>query len=69
MHRMKVASDKCSVKKSINMLTPWSYRKTPVLESLFNSEYWEIFRSTYFEKHLRVVASEHVFIKIIHEEI
>ena len=28
------------------------HRKIPVLESLFNSEYCEIFRSTYFEEHL-----------------
>ena len=46
-----------------------SYRKTPVLESLFNFEYWEIFQSTYFEKHLQTAASKNVFTKIIHEEI
>ena len=46
-----------------------SYRKTPVLESVFNSEYCEIFKSTYFEEHLQTVASENVFIKIIHKEI
>ena len=46
-----------------------SYRKTPVLESLFNSEYYEIFMSTYFEEHLQTAASENVFIKIIHKEI
>ena len=34
-----------------------SYRKTPVLESLFNSEYCKKFRSTYFEEHLRTAAS------------
>ena len=43
--------------------------KTPVLESLFNSEYCEIFQSTYFEEHLQTTASENVFIKIIHKEI
>ena len=37
-------------------------RKTPVLESPFNSEYCEIFRSTYFEEHLRTAASENVFV-------
>ena len=45
-----------------------SYTKTPVLESLFNSEYCEIFQSTYFEEHLQTAASENVFIKIIHKE-
>ena len=45
-----------------------SYTKTPVLEPLFNSEYWEIFQSTYFEEHLQTAASENVFIKIIHKE-
>ena len=46
-----------------------SYRKTPVLESLFNSEYWEIFQSPNFEKDLQTAASENMFIKIIHKEI
>ena len=41
-----------------------SYRDTPVLESLFNWEYCEIFKSTYFEKHLQAAASENVFIKL-----
>ena len=45
-----------------------SYTKTSVLESLFNSEYCEIFQSTYFEEHLQTAASENVFIKIIHKE-
>ena len=39
-------------------------RKTPVLESLFNSEYCEIFKSTYFEEHLRTPASENVLMKL-----
>ena len=44
-----------------------SYKKIPVLESLFNSEYCEFFyKSTYFEEHLQTAASENVFIKIIH---
>ena len=34
-----------------------SYSKTPILESLFNSEYCEIFQSTYFEEHLQTAAS------------
>ena len=45
-----------------------SYTKTPVLKSLFNSEYCEIFQSTYFEEHLQTAASENVFVKIIHKE-
>ena len=39
-------------------------RKTRVFESLFNSEYCEIFKSTYFEDHLRTAASENVFMKL-----
>ena len=46
-----------------------SYTKTPVLESLFNSEYCKIFQSTYFEEHLQTAASENLFIKIIHNPI
>ena len=41
-----------------------SYRKTPVLESLFNSEYCDIFKSAYFEEQLRMAASENVFMKL-----
>ena len=41
-----------------------SYRKTLVLESLFDSEYCEIFKSTYFEEHLHTAASENVFMKL-----
>ena len=45
------------------------YTKIPALESLFNSEYCEIFlKFTYFEEHLQIAASENVFIKIIHRE-
>ena len=32
--------------------------------SLFNSEYCEIFTSTYFEEHLQTSASENVFVKL-----
>ena len=39
-------------------------RKTPLLESLFSSEYCEIYKSTYFEEHLRTAASENVFMKL-----
>ena len=45
-----------------------SYRKTPVLESLFNSEYCESFKSAYFQGHLQTAASENMFIKLIHKE-
>ena len=41
-----------------------SYKKTPVLESLFNSDYYQIFKSTYYEEHLRTTASENVFMKL-----
>ena len=37
-------------------------QEIPVLESLFNSEHYEIFKSTYLEEHLRT-ASENVFMK------
>ena len=50
-----------------------SYTKTPVLESLFNSEYCEILQSTYFEEHLQTAAFENKniyksVIKITHKE-
>ena len=35
-----------------------------LLESLFNSEYCEIFKSTYFEEHLQSAATENVFMKL-----
>ena len=38
--------------------------RPPVLESLFNSVYCEIFKSTYFEEHLCTAASENVFMKL-----
>ena len=34
------------------------------VESLFNSEYSEIFESSYFEEYLRTAASENVFMKL-----
>ena len=46
------------------MLTLASYKKKFVLKSLLNSEYCEIFKSTYFEKHLCTAASENVFTKL-----
>ena len=46
-----------------HLLVAASYRKTLVLESLFNSEYYKI-KSTYFEEHLRTAASENVLIKL-----
>ena len=53
------------------MLTPSGcfLQETPVLESLFNYKYCEIFQSTYFEEHLPTTASENVFTQIIHKEI
>ena len=39
-----------------------------LFESLFNSEYWEIFQGTYFQEHLQTAASENFSIKIIHKE-
>ena len=41
-----------------------SYRKTIVLKSVFDSEYCEIFKSTYLEEHLRTAASENVSMKL-----
>ena len=38
-------------------------QKPPLLESLFNAEYCEIFKSTCFEEHLQTIASENVFMK------
>ena len=38
--------------------------KTPVLESLFNSEYCGIFKRTYFEEHLAIAASENMLMKL-----
>ena len=46
-----------SVKKLFLKISQYS-QATPVLESLFNSEYFEIFQSTYFEEHLRKATSE-----------
>ena len=37
-------------------------RKKPVLETLFNLEYCEIFQSTYFEEHLQTAAK--MFMKL-----
>ena len=36
----------------------------PVLECQFDSEFYEIFKSTYFEEHLPTPASENVFMKM-----
>ena len=35
-----------------------------MLESFFNLEYCKIFKSTYFEEHLRMAASEYEFMKL-----
>ena len=47
-----------------DLLMAVSHRKTHVLEFLFNSEYCEIFKSTYFEEYLHMDASENVFMKL-----
>ena len=41
-----------------------SYRKIPVLESLLNSEYCKIFKSSYFEELMPTTASKNVFMKM-----
>ena len=53
-----------------------SFRKAPVLESLFNSDYCKIFKGTYFEEDLWKAASENEKtswnwekLKIIHTEL
>ena len=42
-----------------------SYRKKPALEIVFNSEYCEISKSTYFKEHLRKAASENAHETIV----
>ena len=37
---------------------------TPVLETVFDSEYCEICKSTYFKEHQRTAASENVSMKL-----
>ena len=53
---MKALYKKAVLKKFRNI-----HGKTPVLESLFNSEYWEIFKRTYFEEHLQTATSENAY--------
>ena len=36
-------------------------KKTPLMKCLFNLKYREIFKSTYYEEHLRTAASGNVF--------
>ena len=58
---------RCSIKKLVSLKLCNIHRtgmKAPVLEPLFNSEYCEIFKSTYFEEHLRTAVSEKVFMKL-----
>ena len=38
--------------------------KKAVVRTLFNSEYYEIFKGTYFEEYLRTAASGNVFMKL-----
>ena len=57
---------RCSIKK-VFLKIHNIHRKTPVLEPYFNNnftkihvfscKYWEIFKNTYFEEHLRTAAS------------
>ena len=39
-------------------------QEQPMLESLFNSEYCKIFKSTYFKEHLQTTTSENMFMKL-----
>ena len=57
---------RCSIKKLFLKTSQYSQGKQekPVLESLFNLEYCEIFKSAYFEEHLRTTACENVFMKL-----
>ena len=41
-----------------------AFMPAPLFESLFNLEYCEIFKSSYFEEHLRTTAFENVFMKL-----
>ena len=51
-------------KKAVLKISQDILRETIVLEYLFNSEYCEVFESTYFEEHLRTTASEYVVMKL-----
>ena len=53
---------RCSIKKLFSKFRN-IHRKTPMLGFLFNSKYCKIFKSSYFEKHLRTAVSENVFMK------
>ena len=57
---------RCSIKKLFLKLRNIhrTNRKTPVFQSLFNSEYCEIFKRTYSEEHLWTAASENVIMKL-----
>ena len=35
-----------------------------MLESLFNSGYWEMFKNSYFEEHMRTATSEDMLMKL-----
>ena len=60
----KISLQKKNIFFKKDLLVAASYKKTPVLESLFNSDYYQIFKSTYYEEHLRTTASENVFMKL-----
>ena len=51
-------------KKAVLKISQYILRETIELEYLFNSEYCEVFESTYFEEHLRTTASEYVVMKL-----
>ena len=54
---------KCSIKTLLLKNILKANRKIPVLESVFNSECCETFKSTHFEEHMRTAASQDVFMK------
>ena len=60
----KISLQKKNIFFKKDLLVAASYKKTPVLESLFSSEYCKIFKTTYFEEDLRTATSENVFTKL-----
>ena len=53
-----------SIEKRLLLKTLQYSQINPSVGDLFHSEYCKIFKSTYFEEHLRTAASENVFIKL-----
>ena len=60
---VKISLQKSTYLKK-ELLVAASYRKIPVLESIFSSEYWENLKSLFLEEHLRTSASENVIMKL-----